>query len=90
MTSTKKTRLALIPDTRSKILYLSTLIDEKSVIELIQSELKVRLQRDLLSFGSSHPPLQRATEERDGEIDLFCEDIIGGIHTILREYQKCG
>ena len=85
-------RLALLPDFRSKILWLAALVDVEGVIVIVKEELHGRLkeiveaayaQSDAMSGPSlSSPSLPSPTpssSSTDGSCDSFCSLVIRGI-----------
>jgi hypothetical protein len=76
----KSIRLALIPDFRAKTLWMSVLLDNKSVEDIILNELRPRLLRDCIVMT---PTEIDATEE--AATNSFCQMIIRGISESMLE-----
>lgn len=75
-------KLALLPDYRSKTLWLSALVDEDTVIQMVNKELLPRLQN---CFTSDYPM------DVERELQLFCEQVLSGVKAAvfgLKESEK--
>jgi hypothetical protein len=86
-------RLALLPDFRSKILWLAALVDVEGVIVIVKEELHSRLKEiveaayvqsevtcgPVSTPALSSPSLLSSSSSTDGSCDSFCSLVIRGI-----------
>lgn len=89
--SQRKKRLALVPDFRSKVLWVCTLLDVKAVQGLISSEFRCRLtaivQNRIKLAGSSE--VAGALDENiflEKLVDIVCGSILDGIDSAFSDF----
>ena len=89
--SQRKKRLALVPDFRSKVLWVCTLLDVKAVQGLISSEFRCRLtaivQNRIKLAGSSE--VAGALDESiflEKLVDIVCGSILDGIDSAFSDF----
>jgi hypothetical protein len=77
-------RLALLPDFRSKTLWLASIVDEPAVMSMINSELKQRLGEALKTSieDKKHNLIGRLEENHAEE---FVRDVLTGVTAIIEE-----
>jgi hypothetical protein len=83
-----KKQLAFYPDYRSRVLYLSVLLDAQTVSTIVERELQPRLKEILLPGN-----LKKQDEEQNAEMEntadltasLFCALVTQGINTIKKD-----
>ena len=60
--------LALLPDCRSRALWLSALLDNNLLCDIVSKELLLRLERDLFVLSALTPPLEKGNGQgQEGE-----------------------
>ena len=87
-------RLALLPDFRSKILWLAALVDVEGVIMIVREELHVRLKEIIDASSSSSPTPSDSSSSSSflpiesqrvsfslGLCDSFCSLIVSGVRS---------
>jgi hypothetical protein len=82
-------RLALLPDYRSKILWISALVDEKNVLYMIKNELNGRLKDCFRKYENSELCGMDIKHVIQSEIDVFCDTVIEGVKAVVLESKPC-
>lgn len=90
-------RLALLPDYRSKTLWLASLVDESSVLTIVNQELQFRLYECLRKFWEYYDsvcnefgdnrcsPGMHIEAVANAQAKKFCRDVTLGISAVLDE-----